>query len=532
MYRDVGPSLPYAMNTTLDTGLSQNAKERRFVCEWEHCGKSFYRRTDVTRHMKIHYDHRPFACDWIDCVKRFRQRSALRIHRRTHTGEKPNACPFAGCSKTFNDSSSLARHRRVHLAKVVGVDSMAHGVSIHTQSVDEGPERDRDQESDHEREQEATTSLSPQDSDQSRGCHSNPMLPSISLMLLPHNGVGSHAEYAHPSHEHAQKMTMLPKMQLQSPTLSPHSQYDRVPSRITRAHSTPYSNNNGGRISPESVPRSLSKRNLSAISFVEHSERYCKSGAFSEMDAASYSISNPINTSRPTSRAAYTTYTAYTSPNQSQSLDFHNIPSHMVHHRHSNTYASHHASSSAYSGEDSSFTVSAITSPSTLDQPISSQPPAFQRHSFESLRPLVSLPPPSMTQKLFRHPRSPLYTPRMTQCVRSNSPQPPDNTSDICRLPNMRTTLSSPSHLDWFHSKYDRSPRAREVLLTSSAPNEGLSQSRSHSADVALYLSAVAESDTVVLSSSNKPLCVPLRGICHLSIQNMLSTPVDHVLSP
>ncbi|KAK5671188.1 hypothetical protein QVD99_002946 [Batrachochytrium dendrobatidis] len=57
-------------------------KERKYICEWESCGKSFYRRTDVTRHMKIHYDLRPFACDWTDCSKSFRQRSALRIHRR------------------------------------------------------------------------------------------------------------------------------------------------------------------------------------------------------------------------------------------------------------------------------------------------------------------------------------------------------------------------------------------------------------------------------------------------------------------
>jgi uncharacterized Zn-finger protein len=84
--------------------------ERKFACTWQGCGKAFLRKTDVTRHFRIHLNDRPFKCVWPGCGKAFMQRSAVKIHyryvqseNRTHTGEKPNLCPFEGCNKAFND---------------------------------------------------------------------------------------------------------------------------------------------------------------------------------------------------------------------------------------------------------------------------------------------------------------------------------------------------------------------------------------------------------------------------------------------
>ena len=51
-----------------------------------HCDKEFSKKSNLTRHYKVHTREKPYQCN--DCDKRYSQKNDLTKHCQVHTGEK------------------------------------------------------------------------------------------------------------------------------------------------------------------------------------------------------------------------------------------------------------------------------------------------------------------------------------------------------------------------------------------------------------------------------------------------------------
>ena len=115
--RPPGITFTHMFSCTLLDGNSQNkrrnfmyvySEQRPFKCD--SCDKSFCKKTDLARHIKLHSADKPHVCD--TCDKAFRHKYDLNRHYKVHTGEKSYSCDM--CKRAYCQKKSLIEHMKAH----------------------------------------------------------------------------------------------------------------------------------------------------------------------------------------------------------------------------------------------------------------------------------------------------------------------------------------------------------------------------------------------------------------------------------
>jgi len=109
---EAGPIAPIQAPAPVATESTDAPKPKRYICDVEGCGKSFYQSTHLDTHRRAHTGEKPYQCNWPRCGRTFSQPGNLKTHMRRHTGEKPFRCEQ--CSKVFAQRGNLQTHMATH----------------------------------------------------------------------------------------------------------------------------------------------------------------------------------------------------------------------------------------------------------------------------------------------------------------------------------------------------------------------------------------------------------------------------------
>ena len=86
---------------------------RQYVCDFEGCGKAFFKRKTMLQHKEWH--DKKCLCLWPECGLLFNDKWTLQTHMNKHLDLKPYKCKFDGCPKEYHNGHSLRFHlKTVH----------------------------------------------------------------------------------------------------------------------------------------------------------------------------------------------------------------------------------------------------------------------------------------------------------------------------------------------------------------------------------------------------------------------------------
>lgn len=88
----------------------KNCNEKKFMCD--HCGRKYFTKTDLTRHLKIVSGEISYTCDI--CSRSCSSTMDLKLHKTSHTNQKPYRCSYPDCDKAFKTPAARSSHMETH----------------------------------------------------------------------------------------------------------------------------------------------------------------------------------------------------------------------------------------------------------------------------------------------------------------------------------------------------------------------------------------------------------------------------------